>query len=314
MSIAKTVEKLTSYFLSLVCAFSAFFGIFGGEAQAAATEYEAHVAIFSDNLELAEQYVQLLHTYEYDSQRDILGEPGSGKSTDKTVITDGYGSRKYNVYFHVIDANRVLRPDSELNDLIKCCTGAVILYDVMDSKLDPMLKSPTFHSENIGSFLPIDTPLNNCIKYLQSFGRYGWWNALNFIMYNSENLTPEEQKERRSQLNFYTLELEDFYTGRDNKWNRGHPVWNSRGGIKNVLGWIGGNIYRSVFDEKFLTGIPGKVLKKNWGSWFLQWIPRPIRNCFCPEPQTITATVPMKRATENQTDVIPSVPYRYVGY
>lgn len=265
MQIAKTVEKLTSYFLSLVCAFSAFFGIFGGEAQAAATEYEAHVAIFSDNLELAEQYVQLLHTYEYDGSRSILGAPGSGKSTDKTVIMDG-GSRKYNVYFHVIDANRVLHPDSELNDLIKCCTGAVILYDVMDPRLDPIVKSPTFYSENIGSLLSIDTPLNNCIKYLQSFGRYGWWNALNFIMYNSENLTPEEHEERREQLNFYTLELEDFYTGRDNKWSRNHPVWNSPGGIKNVLGWISGEIPRSIA-ERFLTGTPGKVLKKkNWAA------------------------------------------------
>ena len=93
MQIAKTLKRLTSCFLSFICVLSAFFGIFSGEAQAAVTEYEAHVAIFSDNIKLAEQYVQLLHTYEYYRSGSVLGAPGSGKSTDKTVIMDG-GSRK----------------------------------------------------------------------------------------------------------------------------------------------------------------------------------------------------------------------------
>ena len=314
MSVVKKAKKFASYFLSFICVLSAFFGIFSGEAQAAVTEYEAHVAIFSDNLELAEQYVQLLHAYEYDGELKILGAPGSGKSTDKTVIMDG-GSRKYNVYFHVIDASRVLHPDRELNDLIKCCTGAVILYDVMDPRLDPMLKPPTFYKEELDPFLSIDTPLNNCVKYLQSFGRYGWWNALNFIMYNSENLTPEEHEERRSQLNWYTLYgLEAHYVDGDNKWSRNHPVWNSPGGINNVLGWISGQIFRSVFDEKFLTGTPGKVLKKNWFSRALQHAPQFVQNWFGAEPPRSTVTSQTDPVAEEQIEATPCVPYRYVGW
>ncbi|MGN1043613.1 MAG: hypothetical protein ACI4PR_02270 [Acutalibacteraceae bacterium] len=262
MSIAKTLKKFTSYFLLLIGVFSSLVGVFNAEVYAVATEYEAHVAIFCDNVDLARQYIQLLHSYEYDGERKTLGAPGSGKSTEKTVITDGFGSRKYNVYFHIIDSNWALHSNRDLNNLIRCCTGAVILYDVTDPKLEPVLKSRTFYKEDIAPLLSIDTPLNNCIKYLQSFGRCGWWNALNFIMYNSEQFTPETHEEYRSQLNLYTLGIEEFYVDGDNKWCRNHPVWNSTGGINNVLCWISGQIYRSIFMERSLTGVSGLILKK----------------------------------------------------
>lgn len=259
---AKMLKKFASYFLSLTCVLSCLVGVSDARVHAVTTEYEAHVAVFCDDTALAEDYVKLLQTYEYDKSRNLLGEPGSGKSNEKVVITDFYGSVKYNVYFHVIDANRALHPDKELNDLIKYCTGAVILYDVQDPAFKPMIDSPTFYKEDVVSMLSIDTPLNNCIKYLQSFGRYGWYNNLNFIMYNSENLTPEEHEKRRSQLNYYTLGLEEYYVGGDNKWSRNHPVWDSQDGIDNVLGWISGEIYRSIFVEKYLTGKPPLIQKK----------------------------------------------------
>lgn len=262
MQIAKTLKKLISYLLSLVCVFSTLIGVNGGKVHAAATEYEVHIAIFCDNVALARQYVQLLHSYEYDGERRVLGPQGSGKSDEKTIITDGFGSRKYNIYFHIIDSNCVMHPNHDLNNLIKCCTGAVILYDITDSKLEPIIKSRTFYKEDIAPLLSIDTPLNNCIKYLQSFGRYGWWNSLNFITYNLENLNPEMYKEYRSQLNLYTLEIEEIYVDGDNKWCRNHPEWNSIGGINNVLCWISGQVYRSMFMERRLTGVSGLISKK----------------------------------------------------
>ena len=241
-------------------------GNFNGKVYAVPKEYDAHVAIFCDNTELAKKYVEDLCFFEYDGQRQTLGAPGSGKSTEKAIIIDGYGSVKYNVYFHIVDARKALRPDRELNNLIKSCTGAVILYNVLDPTLAPILKSKTHYKENIELLLPIDTPLNNCIKYLQSFGRYGWWNALNFIMYNKEGLTPELQSQYREQLNLYTLGVEKFYVSGDNKWNRNHPAWNTDVGVTSTLGWISGEIYRSIFLERYLTGAPKLISKKIYSS------------------------------------------------
>ena len=284
MLMAKMLKKFTSCFLSLTCMLSCLVGVSDARVHAVTTEYEAHVAVFCDNTALAENYVKLLQTYEYDAENDLLGEPGSGKSNEKVVITDWLGSIKYNVYFHVIDANRALNPDKELNDLIKCCTCAVILYDVLDPALEPMIKSKTFYKEDVTRMLSIDTPLNNCIKYLQSFGRYGWYNALNFIMYNYEQLSDEVHEERRSQLNCYTLGVEDYYTSRDNKWNRGHPGWNTTGGIDIALSWISGEIYRSIFVEKYLTGKPALIQKKNW---FAQ-IWKKMQKCWTLDPEQMS--------------------------
>lgn len=258
----KISKKFSSWLLSLMCVLSCLFGIFDAQAYAVANEYEAHVALFCENTELAKQYVKQLCSYEYDGEMKTLGAPGSGESTEKVIITDGFGSRKYNVYFHVIDANWALNSNYELNYLIKHCTGAVILYDVLDPRLEPIIKSRTFYKEDVSSLLAIDTPLNNCVKYLQSFGRNGWWNALNFIMYNHEALDSETHECYREQLNFYTLGIEEFYVDGDNKWSRNHPAWNTPGGINNVLGWISGQIYRSIFMEKRLTGTLGLSLKK----------------------------------------------------
>ena len=257
------IKKLASYFLSLVCILCSMIGVFNTKVHAE-TEYEAHVAIFCDNIELAEQYVQLLHEYEYDGIRDTPKERGSGKSTEKTVIRD-YGG-VYNVYFHIIPSYMALHPNRELNDLIKCCTGAVILYNVLDPALQTIIESNRFYEEDVKPLLEIDTPLNNCIKYLQSFGRYGWHNALEFIMYNSEGLADEDREERLSQLMEYTLAVEHFYVDGDNKWDRNHPVWDNPGSINHVLGWVTGQVFRSIFDEKTLTGAPGLLAKKKLNS------------------------------------------------
>ncbi len=262
MSGIKISKKFTSYFLSLMCALSCLFGVFDAKTYAAAKEYEAHVALFCDNISVAKQFVSQLYSYEYDGERKIFGAPGSGKSTEKAVIIDGLETRKYNVYFHVIDARWALNPNAELNYLIKNCTGAVILYDVLDPTLEPIIKSRTFYEEDVRSLLRIDTPLNNCVKYLQSFGRHGWWNALNFIMYNHESLDPEAHERYRESLNFYAIGVEGFYVDGDNKWSRNHHAWNTPGGINNVLGWVSGQVYRSIFMERSLTGEFGKNFKK----------------------------------------------------
>ena len=81
-------------------------------------------------------------------------------------------------------------------------------------------------------------------------------------MYNKEKLTPELQSQYREQLNLYTLGVEKFYVSGDNKWNRNHPAWNTEVGVTSTLGWISGEIYRSIFLERYLTGAPKLILKK----------------------------------------------------
>ena len=63
MSGIKISKKFMSCFLSLMCALSCLFGVFDAKTYAAATEYEAHVALFCENTELAKQYAKQLCSY-----------------------------------------------------------------------------------------------------------------------------------------------------------------------------------------------------------------------------------------------------------
>ena len=220
----------------------------------AAKEFSACIAVFCDNTELAENYIEKLYSYEYNDDTRQLIKLSKVNNNKNVIVHSRSGSAKYNIYFKVINSNAVLNPSRELGSFLKKCTGAVIIYDIADEKLTPIVKSNSYYKEDVSSFIKMNNTLNNCIRYLESFGRNGWYNALNFITYNKEKLNPEVYAERREQMNRYTLGVEAFYVDGDNKWGRGHPDVSTEGSIKNQIGWSAGEVYRSIFLEKALSG------------------------------------------------------------
>ena len=244
------MKKISSFFISCLFIVSSIF--FSSNVYAA--EYNACIAVFCDNTEVAQSYIEKLYGYEYNDDTRQLIKLSKVNNNKTVVVHSNYGSMKYNVYFNVINSNLVLNPSRELGSFLKNCTGALIIYDIADEKLMPIVKSNTYYKDDVSSFIKMDNTLNNCIRYLESFGRNGWYNALNFVTYGKEKLAPKVYEERREQLNRYTLGVEAFYVDGDNKWGRGHPDVSTEGSIKNQIGWSAGEVYRSIFLEKALSG------------------------------------------------------------
>ncbi len=245
------MKKISSFFMScLLIIFSVFFS-----SNAYATrEFSACIAVFCDNTDIAENYIEKLYDYEYNDDKRELIKLNKVNNNKNVVVHSHYGGIKYNVYFNVINSNAVLNPSRELGDFLKKCTGAVIIYDIADEKLTPIVNSNTYYKKDVSSFIKMDNTLNNCIRYLESFGRNGWYNALNFITYNKEKLDPEVYAERKEQLNRYTLGVEAFYVDGDNKWGRGHPDVGIEWGVRSSIAWAAGEMYRSIFLERVLPG------------------------------------------------------------
>ena len=244
------MKKISSFFISCLFIVSSVF--FSSNVYAA--EYNACIAVFCDNTEVAQSYIEKLYGYEYNDDTRQLIKLSKVNNNKNVVVRSNYGSMKYNVYFNVINSNLVLNPSRELGSFLKNCTGALIIYDISDENLTPIVKSNTYYKEDVSSFIKMDNTLNNCIRYLESFGRNGWYNALNFVTYGKDKLTSKIYEERREQLNRYTLGVEAFYVDGDNKWGRGHPDVSTEGSIKNQIGWSAGEVYRSIFLEKALSG------------------------------------------------------------
>ncbi len=239
--------------------FTFVFNLFGDKVYAA--DYEVYVAVFCDNVPLAQEYVKQLCKNTFDGEREIFIKDSTGSET-QTIIETNYGATKYHVYFYVVNTKWALHPDKQLDSLIKKCTGAIILYNISDPKLSPILKSHTFYKNDVETLIKIETPLNNCIRYLQTWGHNGWHNALEFITYGKENLESTAYNEYHEQINRYTCSLEKEFFNIDNKWSRGHPDCSTGKGLTNPLGWIAGQAYRSIFLEKTLTGASGLMSKK----------------------------------------------------
>lgn len=245
------MKKISSFFMGCLIIISSVF--FSSNAYAA-KEFSACIAVFCDNTEVAQSYIEKLYGYEYNDGTRQLIKLSKVNNNKTVVVHSNYGSMKYNIYFNVINSNLVLNPSRELGSFLKNCTGALIIYDIADEKLTPIVKSNTYYKEDVSSFIKMDNTLNNCIRYLESFGRNGWYNALNFITYNKEKLNPEVYAERREQLNRYTLGVEALYMDGDNKWGRGHPDISIDRGIKSPIVWSAGHVYRSIFMDRVLRG------------------------------------------------------------
>lgn len=256
------MKKLISYFLVFLFVFTSVFG-FSSKKVFAVRDYEVHVTVFCDNTILAKNYVRQLCRCNFDGQRERFIEDQTTGSDTQTVIVSDFAATRYHTHFHVVDAGWALSPSQALNDLIRICTGAIILYDISDPRLLPIIRNPTFYPEDVERLLKIEMPLNNCIRYLRTLN---WYDAIYSITYGKEGLGQSEYDQYHESMNRYTCGLEP----RHNKWGRGNSDISTERSLTNSLGWLDGEAYRSIFLERILTGDIGMMSKKKWISWIFQ--------------------------------------------
>ncbi len=234
-------------------------------------DYEVNIAVFCDDTDVAQNYVQELCRRNYvkrtpdiyttqDRSEFLEGEYTGFK--DRVILYDAVDWKRqiydldnpsdftrYHTTFHVINVNDI---PTKCGSLIKKCVGAIILYDISDPALQPIVENGTLFDEDLKVLREIDTPLNRSIKFLQGWRCNffnGWNNALEFVTYNIENVEPDLREKRHEQINRYTCNLEVLY-GIDNKWSRGHPDITMQRGISNPLSWIVGTARRRITQEE----------------------------------------------------------------
>ena len=139
--------------------------------------------------------------------------------------------------------------------VLKKCSGAVILYDISDKRLNPIISSDTYSKNNFQMLMSTQSPLVKYICNLQyktisllGLKIWGWYNAINFVTYGKENLSASDYEMIHEKLNSFTCELEHYYKV-DNKWGRGHQDLSTDNSWKKTLFWISGEARRSIADR-----------------------------------------------------------------
>lgn len=219
--------------------------------------YIANIAVLCDDTQKAKDYVKELCKYNFKrglwsadtiKYEDKFIENESTNYENQIVLYDIADSKKYYTTFTVIDVNN--KPWN-FGSIIKGCVGAIILYDISDPTLQPIIESNTFYREDLKRLIKIDTPLNRCITSLQSWRcnfPFSWYNALDFVTHSMERVPEPEREKIHMRINQYTCGLESDFYDVDNKWGRGHPdisepnlLWKI-----NPLHWAVGEAYRCI--------------------------------------------------------------------
>ncbi len=220
-------------------------------------EFQVSIAVLCKDSTKGQEFINKL--CQKKSRRNV-GYPLSCTFTNEsniepnsTVIYDPVDEGKtidtYHVKFHLL--NTVDK------SLLKKCSGAIILYDISDSTLNPIVSINTFSFEKLKDLTNVRTPL---VQYINSsmfsvcfgFGR-GWHGSLSFNTYGKEKLDLETYKFRCAQLNQFTCEAENYYKKTDNQWNRGHGDISENNCLGGTLYWICGQAYRSI-SSGFVSG------------------------------------------------------------
>lgn len=153
--------------------------------------------------------------------------------------------------------------------VLRGCSGAIILYDIADPSLNPIVDyRGSYPSGDLKRLLSIHTPLVHYINELQCSkspslmpywrggGNWGWYKGINFVAYCSDmSFDRGFYQTRHDRLNSFTCAAER-YIGIDNKWGRGHPCMDfddSSAIYGKKLYWIQGAAYRSI-GEGWVTG------------------------------------------------------------
>ena len=235
------MKKIISWFLSLLFVTTFVFPT----AKVSAVDYQIHVAILCPNREEALNYAHKLCEHK-GVERPMYVEFTSEVNTEElsTVVRAEDIDTNYHIKFHIIPEGGGV---SDLDSIIKKCSAVIILYDISDPSLDPIVESTTFFPKDLKKLKDTHSLLTFYIDHLQGnwFRRNWWHNAINFVTYGKSNLDAETYNRRREQLNDFTCAMERFFHV-DNKWGRGHPDVTSEKGVAVTLRCISGEAYRSI--------------------------------------------------------------------
>lgn len=235
------VKKLLSVFLGFLSVTVSF----GLQKSFATKDYQVHVAVFCKNKDKAHDMIKSLcyrkGTFNAIDRRVYFTDK-SNDALNSTVIYDSGDDVNYHVVFHYL-------PQLDKRVLSEC-SEAIILYDISDQSLDPIITTADLSSQkNIKELLSINVPLIKYINKLQ-YNKFvfvfpGWYNSLDFVSYGKQNLTSEVYDKRRSKLNRFTCNVEKYFNI-DNKWGRGHPDISNPNFYEYTLLGIVGSAYTTL--------------------------------------------------------------------
>lgn len=239
---------------------------------ASATEdYQVQIAVLCKDPHKSQEFIDSMCR---EQSRAVLNDPIAGlhmtavftgernvEGPDRTVLYVPDIDTRYHILF---------RPMTKLDkSVIRRCSGAIILYDMADPSLNPIVDyRGCYPPEHLKRLLSTDTPLVHYINELQcsgdprlwpywkAGGNRGWYKGINFVAYCSDpSLIRDDYNVRHEYINAFTCRAE-CYIGIDNKWGRGHPCMgldDSSSVYGKKLYWIQGAAYRSI-GEGWVTG------------------------------------------------------------
>ena len=254
-------------YFGFIIILTTLFNLFALDVSVAAKEYQVNIAILCENLKKGQEFIDKMCFEKTilvpsDMSVEYTGEKNSLENHTELYV--GFIDTNYHIKFHLCN--------SVDHNILKKCSGAVILYDISDKTLDRIVSSVAYNEHNLKMLMSSENPLTRYISKLQysmyffGFQIYGWYNAINFVTYGRENLTDSIYQIRHEKINSFTCALEHYFN-LDNKWGRGNQDISTDDSWKKTLFWISGEARRSIGDGsvnyKYYTIKPSSVSDKN---------------------------------------------------
>mgnify|MGYP000154746432 CR=1 FL=1 len=152
------MKKIISCFLSLLFVVSFVFPM----TKVSAIDYQVHVAILCQSRDEALNYAHRLCEYkaiEHPMEVELTSEVNTEELSTVVRATDI--DTNYHIKFHIIpDGGDV----SDLDSIIKKCSAVIVLYDISDPSLDPIVESKIFFEKDLKKLKKWLTKLPTCDK------------------------------------------------------------------------------------------------------------------------------------------------------
>ena len=237
----------------------------------ATDDFQIQIAVLCKDQRKSEEFIDSMCR---EQSKVIFDDPSVGlhMTTIFTGEKNTEGQKRTIIYTPDIDTRYhvLFRPlDKVDKSVLRDCSGAILLYDIADPSLAPIINyTGCYPKSDLKNLLSTNTPLVNYINDLQyswslslrpywrAGGNSGWYKGINFTAYCSDpSLTRENYNVRHDKLNSFTCAAERYF-GIDNKWGRGHPcIGFSDESIvcgKNLY-WIQASAYLSI-GEGWVSG------------------------------------------------------------
>ena len=204
-----------------------------------------NMLVICQSQDILDEFEKYLSQYEFDSSIEKL------KTHDKGYPICSRGVVKKRVHIEKALYDNEENFKNKYFEKLHEMTQIVIIYDISDPTLDPLVENYSkISGDNWKDLYNMNTFLSNCIRLLMKDSiKDEWYNSFNFLTYNEDKYTNGDLNERRRKINHYTGALEDKLHI-DDRWGRGHPPYSKclPGALDNFSGSISGS---EVFNYEF---------------------------------------------------------------